>query len=113
MSIADFQIPGYEIQRRLGEGGMATVYLALQRSLDRRVAIKVMRRRMSDETEEKRFLNEGRTLARLPHPNIVGVYDIVQTEELSYIAMEYLDGGVLSERMKLGLSLSEAIGIVV
>lgn len=113
MSIADFQIPGYEIQRRLGEGGMATVYLALQRSLDRRVAIKVMRRRMSDETEEKRFLNEGRTLARLPHPNIVGVYDIVQTDELSYIAMEYLEGGVLSERMKVGISLAEAIGIVV
>jgi len=113
MSIADFQIPGYEIQRRLGEGGMATVYLAVQRSLDRMVAIKVMRRRMSDDTEERRFLNEGRTLAKLPHPNIVGVYDIVQTDELSYIAMEYLDGGVLVDRIKAGLSLTEAIGIVV
>jgi len=113
MSAIELSIPGYELQRRLGEGGMATVFLALQRSLDRKVAIKVMRRGATDASDEKRFLNEGRTLARLPHPNIVGVYDIVQCDEINYIAMEYLEGGVLSDRMRVGLTLAEAITIVV
>lgn len=113
MSSPEFDIPGYELIRELGAGGMATVFLALQRSLDRKVAIKVMRRGLADENVEKRFLIEGRTMARLPHPNIVGVYDIVQSEAINYIAMEFLEGGSLSEQMRDGLSLSEAIGVVV
>lgn len=108
-----FDIPGYEIQRQIGSGGMSTVFLANQRSLDRRVAIKVMRRHQGDENAEKRFLFEGRTLAKLPHRNIVAVYDIVQGDEISYIAMEYLGGGTLGERMADGAQLSEAIGVVV
>lgn len=107
-----YQVPGYELGAKLGQGGMASVYLAVQRSLDRKVAIKIMRQ-VGDVAEEKRFLNEGRTMARLPHPNIVGVYDISQVDGISYIAMEYLDGGSLSDRMKEGLTLSEAIGLVV
>jgi serine/threonine-protein kinase PpkA len=106
-------IPGYEFVRELGVGGMATVYLAIQRSLDRSVAIKVMRRAGADENFEKRFLLEGRTMAKLPHRNIVGVYDIVQNETINYIAMEYLGGGTLSDRLRQGLSLAEAISIVV
>ena len=113
MSAAGFDIPGYELQRRLGEGGMATVFLAVQKSLDRRVAIKIMRRVTGDTTEEKRFINEGRTLARLPHPNIVGVYDIVQNEDINYIAMEFLEGGILNDRISEGLTLFDSIGIVV
>lgn len=108
-----YDIPGYELTRELGAGGMATVFLATQRSLDRQVAIKVMRRSGADESLEKRFLLEGRTMAKLPHRNIVGVYDIVQTEAINYIAMEYLGGGTLSERLHDGLSLAEAIAIVV
>jgi serine/threonine protein kinase/tetratricopeptide (TPR) repeat protein len=108
-----YDIPGYEFVRELGSGGMATVYLAVQRSLDRKVAIKVMRRGLADVNTEQRFLNEGRTMARLPHAHIVGVYDIVQNDTINYIAMEYLDGGLLSERMRDGLSLAEAITIIV
>jgi serine/threonine-protein kinase PpkA len=108
-----FDIPGYEFVRELGVGGMATVFLATQRSLERNVAIKVMRRSGADENFEKRFLLEGRTMAKLPHRNIVGVYDIVQNETINYIAMEYLGGGTLSERMRDGLSLAEAISVVV
>lgn len=52
-------------------------------------------------------------MARLPHAHIVGVYDIVQNESINYIAMEYLEGGLLSERMRHGLSLAEAIAIIV
>ena len=86
---------------------MSTVWLAVQQSLERKVAIKVMRRVSDTSPEdarqfEKRFLLEGRTMARLPHCNIVAVYDIVTNDEVSYIAMEYLEGGTLAERMKEG-----------
>ncbi|GIX34756.1 MAG: hypothetical protein KatS3mg126_0535 [Lysobacteraceae bacterium] len=113
MSTPDLDIPGYELVRELGAGGMATVYLAIQRSLERKVAIKVMRRGGGDDNAEKRFLMEGRTMARLPHRNIVGVYDIVQNASINYIAMEYLEGGMLSERMRHGLTLAEAVSVVV
>jgi serine/threonine-protein kinase PpkA len=118
MASSSIQITGYEVLRPLGSGGMSTVYLALQRSLDRKVAIKVMRR-MGDAASpdaaqaEKRFLLEGRMMAKLPHRNIVAVYDIVSNEDMSYISMEYLDGGTLAERMKTGLSLAEAVSVVV
>jgi len=118
MANASIQIPGYEILRSLGAGGMSTVYLALQRSLDRKVAIKVMRRTGDSASAdviqaEKRFLLEGRMMAKLPHRNIVAVYDIVSNEDMSYISMEYLDGGTLADRMKTGLALSEAVSVVV
>ncbi|MGH8028790.1 MAG: protein kinase domain-containing protein [Arenimonas sp.] len=108
-----YQIPGYELQRELGVGGMATVYLAMQTSLQRKVAIKVMSRAGADLNFEQRFLIEGRAMAKLPHRNIVGVFDIVQTADLNYIAMEYLAHGTLVERLRSGLSLGEAIAVVV
>src|SRR4051812_22382145 len=118
MTTAGIQIPGFELLRPLGSGGMSTVYLALQRSLDRKVAIKIMRRSSGDASAdvtqaEKRFLLEGRMMAKLPHRNIVAVYDIVSNDAMSYISMEYLDGGTLSDRMKDGLSLGDAVAVVV
>jgi len=118
MGGASIQIAGYELLRQLGVGGMSTVWLAVQQSLERKVAIKVMRRVSDTSPEdarqfEKRFLLEGRTMARLPHRNIVAVYDIVTNDEVSYIAMEYLEGGTLAERMKEGLSLGEAVAVVI
>ncbi len=108
------ELPGYEILREIGTGGMSNVYLARQTSLQRLVAIKVMRRGLEDpELLEKRFLLEGRTMAQLPHRNIAGIFDIVQRPEIAYIAMEFLEGGTLSERMRIGLSLSEAVSITV
>ena len=111
-------IPGYEMISELGEGGMATVYLAIQHSLDRKVAIKVMRRELRVGSGpmpefERRFLLEGRTMAKLPHRNIVAVFDIVTRDDIAYISMELLEGGTLSDRMRAGLSLGEAIGVVV
>lgn len=118
MAIGSVQIPGYEILRPLGTGGMSTVYLALQRSLDRKVAIKVMRRggdiHSDDNTQaEKRFLLEGRMMAKLPHRNIVAVYDIVSNDAMAYISMEFLDGGTLSDRMREGISLADAVSVIV
>ncbi len=113
-STPTFNIPGFELIRELGVGGMATVHLAIQTSLDRKVAIKVMRRNIDDaEKFERRFLVEGRTLAKLPHRNIVAVYDIVKSDAATYISMEYLEGGTLHEKMREGLSLAEAVAIVV
>jgi serine/threonine-protein kinase PpkA len=118
MASGSIQIPGYEMLRPLGTGGMSTVYLALQRSLDRKVAIKIMRRAGDSSSDdaiqaEKRFLLEGRMMAKLPHRNIVAVYDIVSNDTVAYISMEYLDGGTLSDRMKSGLALAEAVSVIV
>lgn len=117
MASDSIQIPGYEILRPLGTGGMSNVYLAMQRSLERKVAVKVMRRSFDPGVDagqiEKRFLLEGRTLAKLPHRNIVAVYDIVSNDNIAYIAMEYLGGGVLSDRMRSGLSLADAVPVIV
>ncbi len=114
MSQFSTNIPGYELIRELGVGGMANVYLAIQRSLDRKVALKVMKRNIDDlDKFEKRFLMEGRTMAKLPHRNIVAVYDIVKSADATYIAMEYLEGGTLSQKMKEGQSLGDAISVVV
>jgi len=118
MASDTIQIPGYEILRLLGSGGMSTVYLALQRSLDRKVAVKVMRRvgdfDSADARQiERRFLLEGRMMAKLPHRNIVAVYDIVSSDSLAYIAMEYLGGGALTDRMRTGIDLADAVSVIV
>src|SRR5215470_15688140 len=118
MAADSVQITGYEILRPLGSGGMSTVYLALQRSLDRKVAIKVMRRTSdpasSDARQiERRFLLEGRMMAKLPHRNIVAVYDIVSNDTIAYIAMEYLGSGALTDRMRSGIALADAISVIV
>jgi serine/threonine protein kinase len=118
MAADTIEVPGYEILRPLGSGGMSTVYLALQRSLDRKVAVKVVRRAVGGPADdvrqlEKRFLLEGRMMAKLPHRNIVAVYDIVSNDAIAYIAMEYLSGGSLTDRMRSGLALAEAVSVIV
>ena len=109
-------IPGYQLLRQIGSGGMATVFLAVQVSLDRKVAIKVLRTSGADddpERTEKRFLREGRTLAKITHKNVCGIYDIAKIGDIAYIAMEYLDGGTLVDKLKQGVSVGESISIVV
>ncbi len=110
------EIPGYQLLRQIGSGGMATVFLAVQVSLDRKVAIKVLRTSGGDddpERTEKRFLREGRTLAKITHRNVCGIYDIAKIGDIAYIAMEYLDGGTLVDKLKQGVSVGESISIVV
>ena len=87
-------IPGYKILSELGRGGIATVYLALQESLDRQVALKVMSPLLAMEPDyAERFIREGRTVAQLSHPNIITVYDIGLQKHQLFIAMEYIPGG--------------------
>ena len=93
-------IPGYRFQRRLGRGGMATVYLALQESLDRPVGIKVMAlNALADETSKQRFEHEARTIAKLAHPHIVGIHDVGRTADgRMFYSMAYLPNGDLTQR---------------
>ncbi|RQE65057.1 serine/threonine protein kinase [Pseudomonas aeruginosa] len=100
----DIELPGFDIERELGEGAMATVYLATQRSLQRKVALKVMAAALAaDPSFAERFLREGRTLARLSHPNTVTIHDIGNVGSCYYMAMEYLPNGTLKERIQQGL----------
>jgi eukaryotic-like serine/threonine-protein kinase len=88
----------YRIQRKLGAGGMADVYLAEDQELGRRVAIKILNgRHANDDQFIERFRREAKNAAALNHPNIVSIYDRGEAEDTYYIAMEYLDGRTLKE----------------
>src|SRR5215468_11805450 len=88
----------YLIERKLGSGGMADVYLAEDQELGRRVAIKILNdRHANDEQFVERFRREAKNAAALSHPNIVSIYDRGEAEGTYYIAMEYLDGRSLKE----------------
>jgi hypothetical protein len=108
------QIPGYLIKREIGAGGMATVYLAVQASLEREVALKVMNPALvSDPNFSRRFLQEARTLASLSHPNIVAVYDVgVSESQLHYFSMQNLPGGDLARRVRQGLAEREIVRVL-
>jgi len=114
----------YDVVRPLGSGGMGEVYLARDRVLGRDVALKVLRMQYAGDDEfAERFKREAMSAASLSHPNIVQVYDRGETEEkASYIAMEYVPGGTLKERISregpleaadaaaLGAQVAEALG---
>jgi len=90
----------YRILRKLGSGGMANVYLAEDEELGRRVAIKILNdRHASDDSFVERFRREAKNAAGLSHPNIVSVYDRGEAEGTYYIAMEYLEGRSLKDRI--------------
>ncbi|HEY5927692.1 MAG TPA: protein kinase [Kofleriaceae bacterium] len=90
------RIARYRIESRLGEGGMGTVYVAYDPELDRRVALKLVHPELTQLDAVERLLREGRTLARLTHPNIVTVYDAGTDDDRVYIAMELVEGDTLS-----------------
>jgi serine/threonine-protein kinase PpkA len=108
------QIPGYFIKREIGSGGMATVYLAVQTSLEREVALKVMTPALvNDPNFSRRFLMEARTLASLSHANIVAVYDVGVTEsQLHYFSMQHLPGGDFAGRLTSGVPEAEVIRVL-
>ncbi len=88
----------YRIEREIGRGGMAIVYLAYHQWLDRPVALKVLRPEFQQDQElVARFLVEARSAARLEHPNIVAVYDAGVVDDVHYLAMEYVEGETLAD----------------
>ena len=95
------QISGYEMQRVLGRGGVAIVYLAQHVRLGRSVAVKMLLAgHHAKQRELDRFSREARTLAELHHPNIVQIFDVADYNGCPYFTMEYLNGGSLSDRVK-------------
>jgi serine/threonine-protein kinase PpkA len=95
------RIPGYRLLHEIGRGGMATVYRAVQESLGREVALKVMAPELArDPAYAERFLREGKVVARLRHRNIVTVHDLgLASDGAPFIAMEYVPGGSVAARM--------------
>ncbi len=106
----------YRIEREIGRGGMATVYLAYHQRLERPVALKLLKESLQGDTElVDRFLFEARAAARLDHVNIVAIHDAGEVDGRDYIAMEYVEGESLSEilhRVGGPLPLDFALSIV-
>ncbi len=95
------QLPGYEIERLLGEGGMARVYLARDVNLNRPVAIKFMSAALAENQDfRERFDEEGKIIARFRHPNIVTVHASGSIHASRYIVQEYVSGGTLEDRIQ-------------
>ncbi len=106
------KIPGYKIERELGHGGMAHVYLAIQESFGREVALKILSPHLADDQQfSKRFLREARIVSQLNHPNIVTVFDAGKFGQHHYMSMEYIPGKDLKQ-LKDSISREEAIRII-
>jgi serine/threonine-protein kinase len=90
----------YRLEAKLGSGGMSTVYLARDTTLDRAVAVKVMHREMSEQPDQlERFRQEARAVAKLSHPNVVSVIDAGEDGGYPYIVFEYVEGETLKARI--------------
>jgi WD40 repeat protein/tRNA A-37 threonylcarbamoyl transferase component Bud32 len=108
------ELAGYRIESLLGFGGMSVVYLAEDLRLKRSVALKLLSADLAeDESFRERFLRESELAASIDHPNIVPIYEAGATEDLLYIAMRYVEGRDLKERLQHGrLDPGDAIGII-
>jgi tRNA A-37 threonylcarbamoyl transferase component Bud32/tetratricopeptide (TPR) repeat protein len=95
----------YRIERRLGQGGMATVYLAHDLRHDRKVAIKVLHPELSAAFRPEQFLAEIRTMARLQHPHILQVHDSGEVDGLLFYVMPYVEGETLRQRIERNVQL--------
>ena len=96
----------YRLERPLGRGGMASVWLATDEVLDRPVAIKVLSDTIASDPEfVARFRREARIAASLSHPNLIGIYDYAEGEERPYLVMEYVEGDNLAERVDGGATV--------
>ncbi len=105
----------YRLGRQIGAGGMATVFEALDVTLERRVAVKfLVARHRNPETVERRFLREARIAAAVRHPNVVEVYDFGVADQTPYMVMELLEGASLAERTRTPplLTLGELFDLV-
>src|SRR5262245_47780082 len=106
----------YELEDRLGHGGMATVYRAHDLKLDREVAIKLLADNFAGDDEvRKRFSREARLAAQLDHPNVVQVFDVGQDDDRPFIVMEHVEGGTLGDllsRRRRSLNRDEALRLL-
>ncbi len=106
-------LPGYKILKKISHGGMSTVYLALQKRLDRQVALKVMSPALSaDQAFIERFQREANIVGQLSHPNIISIYDIDEHNSIKYIAMDYLPEGSVVNRISENITPAESLKVV-
>src|SRR5262249_53989313 len=89
----------YELLGELGRGGMGVVYKARQVSLNRTVALKMLRWDAGDGAELARLRAEAEAVARLQHPNVVQIFEVGEQDGRPFLALEYVDGGTLAERL--------------
>lgn len=108
-------LEAYSIKREIGCGGMAVVYEAIEKSLNRVVALKVLSKELSQDTDLiRRFVNEAQAAARLSHPNIVQIYSIGEEKGVYYFAMEYVRGQSVEDMLSNGkrISVKQCINII-
>jgi serine/threonine protein kinase len=113
--LSGLQISHYQVVQRIATGGMAAVYRAIDTRLRRTVALKVVpERAMGDESALRRFWREARSVASIDHPNVCPVYEIDEAGDLLFIAMAYLDGTPLVQRIRRGpLQVEDALEIAI
>src|SRR3954465_10228109 len=116
-TLVGMQLSGrYRLDAQIGAGGMSTVYRAFDVNLERRVAIKLLHREMSADSDQlERFRREARAVAQLSHPHMVGVIDAGEDENRPYIVFEYVEGEPLKDRIRrLGrLPVAEGVAYAV
>jgi predicted Ser/Thr protein kinase len=106
----------YRLEARIGTGGMSSVYRALDETLERPVAIKLMNREIATDSDQlERFRREARAVAQLSHPHIVGVIDYGEDQGRPYIVLEYVEGETLKERIRRNgeLDIAEAVAYAI
>jgi serine/threonine protein kinase len=109
------QVGSYQILSLLGSGGMGVVYKARDIRLKRFVAIKVLPAdQISDPERRRRFIQEARAASALNHPNIITIYEIGREQDTDFIAMEYVNGKTLDQRIpRKGMKLNEALKVAI
>jgi len=104
----------YQLLELIGEGGMCTVHKARQLLFDRIIAIKILRHTLAESKNSvERFVREARNCAKLQHENIVDVYEVNRHKGTTYIAMQFIDGSNLRQKMTAGISLEEAVAVAI
>src|SRR5438132_1409862 len=104
----------YEIRSKIGEGGMGELYLAQDTKLDRKVALKILPAEVAAHSDRmKRFVQEAKAASALNHPNIITIYEIDETDSINFIAIEFIEGETLRERIRntSPMKLSEILDV--
>src|SRR5918996_522642 len=97
------QIGHYRILKKLGEGGMGEVFCAQDLKLGRNVALKILPLKLAEDVKRlRRFLREARMASTLSHPNVTHIYEVGEENGIHYIAMEYVEGDTLQEKIRQG-----------
>jgi len=110
--MSDSEIPGYLILKKLAKGGMARVFVAIQVAVGRTIALKILPKSTCEDNSFSRLFLQEANCGVLSHPNIITIFDSGETDNHFYIAMEYLQGGDLKQKIKSRLSQDETINII-